>query len=84
MDALGSIRGFINDSTHLINQGQRLIALTPDDTMRIVFWRNEIEEFIPSHLFAFREQNQSQKSVYNHGRRSESASITSEDEPFTI
>lgn len=57
MGVLGSIRDFINDSNHLINQGQRLMALTPDDTIRIIFWRNEKEDFIPSHLSAFREQN---------------------------
>lgn len=57
MGALGSIRDFINDSIHLINQGQRLTALTPDDTMHIVFWRNEKEDLSLSHLSAFREQD---------------------------
>lgn len=34
---LGSIKDFINDSNHLINQGERLMALTRSDTIGTVF-----------------------------------------------
>lgn len=68
---LGSIKDFINDSNHLINQ--HLMALTHSDTIRIVFFDDWDRRFQPVSFICLWRAERSQKSVYNHGQRSENS-----------